>query len=53
MVVEYQTVKGNVQLRGYAYSGTNNFGGYDANIGEDSAVGWFTQVLHTKFQKLL
>ncbi|MCL6231850.1 OmpP1/FadL family transporter [Acinetobacter amyesii] len=36
----YQTVKGNVQLRGYAYSGTNNFGGYNANIGEDSAVGW-------------
>lgn len=36
----YQTVKGNVQLRGAAYSGTNNFGGYNANIGEDSAVGW-------------
>ncbi|ALD02963.1 transporter [Acinetobacter sp. TTH0-4] len=36
----YQTVKGNVQLRGLAYSGTDNFGGYNANIGEDSAVGW-------------
>ena len=36
----YQTVKGNVQLRGLAYSGTDNFGGYNANIGEDAAVGW-------------
>lgn len=36
----YQTVKGNVQLRGLAYSGTDFFGGYNANIGEDSAVGW-------------
>jgi long-chain fatty acid transport protein len=36
----YQTVKGKVQLRGFAYSGTDNFGGYNANIGEDSAVGW-------------
>lgn len=36
----YQTVKGNVQLRGYAYSGPTAFGAYNANIGEDSAVGW-------------
>jgi long-chain fatty acid transport protein len=36
----YQTVKGDVQLRGLAYGGANNFGGYNAAIGEDSAVGW-------------
>lgn len=36
----YQTVKGNVQLRGAAYGGATAFGGYNANIGEDSAVGW-------------
>ncbi|MEG2269015.1 MAG: outer membrane protein transport protein, partial [Acinetobacter sp.] len=36
----YQTIKGNVQLRGLAYSGTNNFGGYNASISEDSAAGW-------------
>ncbi|WP_436898573.1 OmpP1/FadL family transporter [Acinetobacter gyllenbergii] len=33
----YQTVKGNVSLRGQAYSLYN---GYDANIPEDSALGW-------------
>lgn len=33
----YQTIKGNVKLRGSAYS---VFNGYDANIKEDSAVGW-------------
>lgn len=36
----YQTVKGNVQLRGLAYGGINAFGGYNADIPEDSAVGW-------------
>ncbi|RKG34578.1 OmpP1/FadL family transporter [Acinetobacter tianfuensis] len=36
----YQTVKGNVQLRGAAYGGATAFGAYNANIGEDSAVGW-------------
>ncbi|QGM27038.1 OmpP1/FadL family transporter [Acinetobacter towneri] len=36
----YQTVKGDVQLRGLAYGGADNFGGYNAKIGEDSAVGW-------------
>lgn len=47
----YQTIKGNVSLRGAAYSvyggyaGTNPvpasvIAGYDANIGEDSAAGW-------------
>lgn len=36
----YQTIKGNVQLRGLAYGGTNLFGGYNANISEDGAVGW-------------
>lgn len=33
----YQTVKGNVKLRGQAYSLYN---GYDANIKETSGVGW-------------
>lgn len=33
----YQTIKGNVSLRGSAYS---VFNGYDASIKEDSAVGW-------------
>ena len=33
----YQTVKGDVSLRGQAYSLYN---GYDANIPEDSAFGW-------------
>ena len=33
----YQTIKGKVSLRGSAYS---VFNGYDANIKEDSAVGW-------------
>ena len=33
----YQTIKGDVKLRGSAYS---VFNGYDANIKEDSAVGW-------------
>ena len=36
----YQTVKGDVQLRGLAYGSTAAFGDYNANIGEDSAVGW-------------
>ena len=36
----YQTVKGDVKLRGLAYGGTNAFGGYDANISEDGAAGW-------------
>ncbi|WP_109439678.1 outer membrane protein transport protein [Acinetobacter haemolyticus] len=33
----YQTIKGNVHLRGSAYS---VFNGYDANIKEDGAAGW-------------
>ena len=47
----YQTVKGNVALRGAAYSVYGGYAGaspvpaaviagYDANIGEDSAAGW-------------
>lgn len=36
----YQTVKGDVQLRGFAYGGPAAFGGYNAQIKEDSAVGW-------------
>ena len=36
----YQTVKGGVQLRGAGYGGINAFGGYNADIPEDSAAGW-------------
>jgi len=36
----YQTVKGDVKLRGLAYGGPTAFGGYNANIGEDGALGW-------------
>ena len=36
----YQTIKGDVKLRGTAYGGAAAFGGYNAEIGEDSAVGW-------------
>lgn len=47
----YQTIKGNVSLRGAAYSVYGGYAGttpvaasviagYDANIGEDSAAGW-------------
>ncbi|KXZ64822.1 OmpP1/FadL family transporter [Acinetobacter venetianus] len=34
----YQTIKGDVALRGNAY--TTFFNGYDANFKEDSAIGW-------------
>lgn len=34
----YQTIKGDVALRGNAY--TTFFNGYDANFKEDSAMGW-------------
>ncbi|WP_180111654.1 outer membrane protein transport protein [Acinetobacter sp. YH12136] len=37
----YQTIKGNVALRGQAYS---LFNGYDASIPEDSAMGWLAGV---------
>lgn len=36
----YQTIKGNVQLRGAAYGGETALGGYNATIKEDSAMGW-------------
>ncbi|MFN0296868.1 OmpP1/FadL family transporter [Acinetobacter albensis] len=36
----YQTVKGDVQLRGVAYGGLAAFGDYNTNIGEDGATGW-------------
>ena len=40
----YQTIKGNVELQGRAYSGspltTTGFSGYKANISEDGATGW-------------
>jgi long-chain fatty acid transport protein len=36
----YQTVKGNIQLRGLAYGSTTALGQYNANMKEDNAVGW-------------
>lgn len=54
----YQTVKGNVHLRGAAYSVYGGYApgigpvpsaavpGYDANIGEDGAVGWLAGIAY-------
>jgi long-chain fatty acid transport protein len=36
----YQTVEGDVQLRGAAYGSANALGKYNASMKEDSAVGW-------------
>lgn len=36
----YQTVKGQVSLRGQAYGGPTKLGGYDINLKEDDAFGW-------------
>ena len=36
----YQTIEGDVQLRGLAYGGNSNFGGYNASIKETGDVGW-------------
>ena len=36
----YQTIKGDVQLRGLAYGGNATFGGYNASIKETGDVGW-------------
>ena len=36
----YQTVKGDIRLRGTAYGGNATFGGYNANIKEDGDIGW-------------
>ncbi|OTG69968.1 transporter [Acinetobacter sp. ANC 4169] len=36
----YQTVKGQVSLRGAAYGGPTMLGGYDVNFKEDEAFGW-------------
>ena len=36
----YQTVKGNVQLRGTAYGGSATFGSYNADIKEIGDLGW-------------
>ena len=36
----YQTVEGDVQLRGLAYGGSTAFGGYNASIKETGDVGW-------------
>ncbi|MDM1274286.1 transporter [Acinetobacter indicus] len=36
----YQTAKGNVQLRGLAYGSDLALGAYNADMKEDSAVGW-------------
>ena len=36
----YQTIKGNVQLRGTAYGGSGTFGSYNADIKETGDLGW-------------
>jgi len=36
----YQTVKGDIQLRGLAYGGNATFGGYNASIKETGDMGW-------------
>ena len=36
----YQTIKGNVQLRGLAYGGSATFGSYNADIKEIGDLGW-------------
>ena len=36
----YQTIEGNVQLRGAAYGSANGLGLYNADLDEDGAVGW-------------
>ncbi|MEZ2903280.1 OmpP1/FadL family transporter [Acinetobacter terrestris] len=36
----YQTVKGDLQLRGLGYGGASTFGSYNANIKEDGSTGW-------------
>ena len=36
----YQTVKGNVQLRGLGYGGSGTFGSYNADIKETGDIGW-------------
>ncbi|MEG2434113.1 MAG: outer membrane protein transport protein, partial [Acinetobacter sp.] len=36
----YQTIEGDVQLRGLAYGGNATFGGYNASIKETGDVGW-------------
>ena len=42
----YQTIKGDVKLRGAAYGTTTAFGGYNANIDEDGAVGWLAGIAY-------
>ncbi|AXY60868.1 OmpP1/FadL family transporter [Acinetobacter sp. WCHAc010052] len=36
----YQTVKGDIQLRGQAYGSAAGLGKYNADVDKDSAVGW-------------
>ena len=40
----YQTIEGDVKLRGLAYGGPGLFGGYDAKIDEDGEFGWLAGV---------
>lgn len=42
----YQTVEGNVQLRGLAYGSTTALGQYNANMDDDSAVGWLAGIAY-------
>ncbi|WP_374294485.1 outer membrane protein transport protein [Acinetobacter sp.] len=40
----YQTIEGEVKLRGLAYGGPGLFGGYDAKIDQDGEFGWLAGV---------
>ena len=42
----YQTVKGNIQLRGTAYGGSATFGGYNADIKETGDIGWLAGIAY-------
>ena len=44
----YQTVKGNVRLRGIGYGSTTGFGNYNASISEDDAFGWVAGAAYLK-----
>jgi len=42
----YQSVEGNVQLRGLAYGSTTALGQYNATMEDDSAVGWLAGIAY-------
>ena len=40
----YQTIEGDVKLRGLAYGGPTQFGGYNVTIDEDGEFGWLAGI---------